>query len=59
MKTETTNETKAAMEMKPPGLFTRIFERLDRVMKDTAEKKAAGDSCCAPGGKRGQDGKCC
>lgn len=57
MKTETTNETKATPEA--PGLLTRMIERLDRAMKEKAEKKATESSCCSPGGKDGKGGKCC
>jgi uncharacterized protein with von Willebrand factor type A (vWA) domain len=57
MKTETTNETKATPEA--PGLLTRMIERLDRAMKEKAEKKATESSCCSSGGKDGKGGKCC
>ncbi len=59
MKTEETKDIKMAPEAKPPGLFTRMIERLDRTMKEKAEKKAAESSCCSPGGKDGKGGKCC
>jgi len=54
MKTEPKNETQTSTEK--PGLFKRIFTKLDDSMKAKADA-AAKNSCCS--GKDGKGGKCC
>mgnify|MGYP001769075815 CR=1 FL=1 len=64
MNTETPNETtdiQPAESGYKPGFFARLFGRLDKAMKETAEKKSARGCCCCSGdakkdGDRG--GKC-
>lgn len=55
-KTETpeTNETTE----KQPGLFGRIFRKLDDSMKAKADEKSQ-QSCCGEGDDDGRGGKCC
>lgn len=57
MNTETKKETQTIEEK--PGLFQRIFTKLDDRMKAKADA-AAKDSCCSgKDGKGGKGGKCC
>lgn len=56
MKTETNTTTSENTETKP-GLFKRIFTKLDDSMKAKAEE-ASKSSCCS-GDDKGKDGKCC
>lgn len=55
MNTENKTETQSTDEK--PGLFKRIFTKLDDSMKAKADD-AAKDSCCS-GDKNGKGGKCC
>ncbi|MCH6255075.1 hypothetical protein MLD52_00845 [Puniceicoccaceae bacterium K14] len=41
---------------KKPGLFGRLFQKLDNSMKEKADEKAEQGSCC---GDDGKGGKCC
>lgn len=50
-----TQQTEATQEK--PGLFKRIFTKLDDSIKAKADE-AAKDSCCS-GGKDGKSNKCC
>lgn len=65
MKTETPNETtaiKPAESGDKPGFFARLFGRIDKAMKETAEKKSAHGCCCCSGKANedgNQGGKCC
>lgn len=52
-KTETKPEASSAEK---PGLFKRLFTKLDESMKEKAEAKAE-NSCCK--GSDGKGGKCC
>ena len=54
MKTEAKHETNTATEK--PGLFKRIFTKLDDRMKAKADE-AAKSSCCS--GDNSKGGKCC
>jgi hypothetical protein len=58
MNTETKKETQQETEATEakPGLFKRIFTKLDDRMKAKADE-AAKDSCCS--GKDDKGGKCC
>jgi hypothetical protein len=55
---EATPAAEAAQEKKP-GLFQRLYEKLDRKMKEKAE--ASPDCCCCEGedGDSKDGGKCC
>ena len=65
MKTETPNETtdiKPAESGNKPGFFARLFGRIDKAMKESAEKKSAQGCCCCSGEAKkdgNQSGKCC
>ena len=65
MKTETpdgTTDIKTAESTDKPGFFARIFARLDKAMKETAEKKSSQGCCCCSGKANeegNQGGKCC
>jgi hypothetical protein len=57
--TETNNnisQNEATEAEKKPGLFGRIFQKLDNSMKQKADEKSQ-QSCC--GGKDDKGGKCC
>lgn len=43
---------------KQPGLWGRIFGRLDKAMKEKAEASAKQGSCCCPENKD-KGGTCC
>jgi hypothetical protein len=55
------NNKQAAAETakneKQPGIFGRIFQKLDESMKQKAETKSKQGSCC--GGSDGKGDKCC
>jgi hypothetical protein len=55
---EKTPAIDAAKEEKQPGLFGRIFQKLDESMKQKAQTKAEQGSCCGSSGKD-KGGKCC
>lgn len=42
---------------KKPGFLGRIFQKLDRSLKQKADEQAQQGSCC--GGSDGKGGKCC
>lgn len=48
-------------EVHKKGFFASLFSRLDRAMKEAADKKASG--CCCSGDTKkdssGKGGKCC
>ena len=44
-------------EDKKPGLFTRIFTKMDSAMKEKADTKAKENACCS--GKDSKGNKCC
>lgn len=51
-----TAPTETANAEKKPGLFGRIFQKLDDSMKQKADEKSR-QSCC--GGKDNKGNKCC
>lgn len=55
--TKTENPAANASTEKPPGLFGRIFKKLDDSMKQKADEKSR-QSCCG-GDDDGKGGKCC
>lgn len=56
-KTETEATKPSQSEEKQPGLFGRIFKKLDDSMKQKADAKSQ-QSCCG-GDSNGKGGKCC
>ncbi|MGB0744036.1 MAG: hypothetical protein ACPGSB_05880 [Opitutales bacterium] len=57
MKEEPNSESQPTAEAKEkPGLFTRIFSKLDASMKEKADAQEPS-SCC--NGDNGKGGKCC
>ncbi len=58
MKTETNHDIKKSTSEKP-GFFARLLGRIDRAMKNAAEKRASGCCCCSTGDKTDKGGKCC
>ena len=59
MKTETNDETTKCCRGEKPGFFARLLGRIDRAMKQAAEKKAGQCCCCSTGDKTEKGGKCC
>jgi len=57
IKTKTENENSSQQMEKQPGLFGRIFKKLDDSMKAKADEKSQ-ESCCG-GDDDGKGGKCC
>ncbi|QYY34470.1 hypothetical protein [Ruficoccus sp. ZRK36] len=56
----TTENAKPAEAEKKPGLFKRLFNKLDQGMKAKADEKASSGCCCGSGSKDGKGGsKCC
>ncbi len=51
-----TAQTEKPSSEKKPGVFGRIFQKLDDSMKQKADEKSQ-ESCC--GGKDDKGGKCC
>lgn len=41
-----------------PGFFQRIFQKIDRSMKEKAEKASQESCCCGPDKKKDSSGKC-
>jgi len=57
MKTKTTTQPSTDKDDEKPGLFKRIFTKMDDAMKAKADEKSQS-SCCG-GDSKGKDGKCC
>jgi hypothetical protein len=50
------NETRTPAEK--PGFFKRMFDKLDKSMKEKAEKQAE-EGCCCSDEESGKGDKCC
>lgn len=57
--TETTQQTETNPQAakKQSGFIGRLFEKLDKSMKQKADEKSRESSCC--GSSDGKGGKCC
>ena len=59
MNTQPKETAEPQQEAPKKGFFGSLIARIDRAMKEAAEKKASRCCCCAPGDKQDKDGKCC